>query len=206
MDRQRYKNTYVVVRHGESTANKQCIIVSSAAHALNSFGLTAKGTEQVLRNTLRSNLNCETLIVSSDFKRTLETAVVIGDLLNTNPVITDQRLRERDFGNLELKTHEFYPQVWQEDENPSQLKTHKVESVESVLGRGLAVIADLEQQHSGRLIALVGHGDVLQILLAYHAGLNPIYHRQLTPLDNAEIRSLLPSKSEYGKPNLAVCA
>ena len=69
MDRQRYKNTYVVVRHGESTANKQCIIVSSAAHALNSFGLTAKGTEQVLRNTLRSNLNCETLIVSSDFKR-----------------------------------------------------------------------------------------------------------------------------------------
>jgi probable phosphoglycerate mutase len=63
-----------------------------------------------------------------------------------------------------------------------------VETIASVCGRIDRLLASLAAQHRGRTVILVSHGDVLQILLARAAGLDPHRHRELAHLGNAECR------------------
>jgi broad specificity phosphatase PhoE len=64
--------------------------------------------------------------------------------------------------------------------------------VASVLARVTAFVAQLDRRQAGRDILLISHGDVLQILLAGFAGLDPSRHRGLPQLATAEIRRLGP--------------
>ena len=59
------------MRHGQSTANKQGLIVSAPDNALNDYGLTLNGANQVLEAALNTRLNTNTIIVSSDYKLSL---------------------------------------------------------------------------------------------------------------------------------------
>lgn len=179
------------MRHGESLANRRGLIVSHPENAIENYGLTAKGAEQVMEAALKTRLNSDTVIVSSDFKRAKETADIISSVISSNnPVTLEPRLRERNFGEWELADHANYETVWQQDiNNPSQAQ-NQVESVDQVLERGLSVVASLDKQYNNTRILLVGHGDVLQILLAHHHNINPRFHRSLSSMGNADIRSL----------------
>ena len=106
------------------------------------------------------------------------------------PVRLEQNLRERDFGKFELTDQQNYNDVWQHDLSNSSGCTNTVESVEKTLARALKVIYRLEQDYQNQTILLVGHGDVLQILLAHNKHINPRLHRSLNSLANADIRSL----------------
>ena len=57
------------MRHGESLANRRGIIVSKPENALNDFGLTPRGAEQVMQAALNTRLDRNTHEVSSDLKR-----------------------------------------------------------------------------------------------------------------------------------------
>jgi broad specificity phosphatase PhoE len=185
------KNRYYLMRHGESVANRQGLIVSAPENALNGFGLTNQGSQQVMKAALNTRLDCETIIVSSDYRRALETAEIVKSVIDiAAPIATDSRLRERDFGNYELLEHRYYDDVWQNDiSHPGESK-NSVESVLDTLARGLETINSLDQRYSDKTILLVGHGDVLQILLAHYHQINPRFHRSLSSLGNADIRSL----------------
>ena len=102
----------------------------------------------------------------------------------------EPRLRERDFGDYELREDNNYNDVWKRDVNEPSKLSHNVEPVASVLDRGLEAIADLEANYDHRNILLVGHGDVLQILLSFHHGIHPRFHRSIASVGNADIRSL----------------
>ncbi len=184
-------NRYYLMRHGESLANRRGLIVSQPENALNDYGLTPRGSEQVMQASLATRLNSDTVIVSSDFKRAKETAEIMHSVLACNDSIQYKpELRERDFGNLELTDHSSYEQVWKFDvRNPSAVNKG-VEPVDDVLKRGLAVIEELDSKYQDRNILLVGHGDVLQILLAHYHHINPRFHRSLSCIGNADIRSL----------------
>ena len=185
------QNRYYLMRHGESLANRRGLIVSHEKNALDNYGLTAKGAEQVMDAAVKTRLNSDTIIVSSDYLRAKETADIVSSVLPCNqPVTYDTRLRERDFGGWELTDHVNYETVWQNDVNSPDRTQHRVEPVDKVLARGLSVLTDLEQKHSNKNILLVGHGDVLQILLAHHHNINPRFHRSLSSIGNADIRSL----------------
>ena len=71
------RNTYYVMRHGQSTANVQGIVLSWPEHGVRpGYGLTAHGCQQVEQAARESGLPASTLVYSSDFARAYQTAMI----------------------------------------------------------------------------------------------------------------------------------
>lgn len=189
----RLNNRYFAVRHGNSLANQQGIIVSHPQNGVSGYGLSETGRLQVIESVGRdSQLDTATIIVSSDFKRASETAGIIHDLLSSKaPPCIDQRLRERNFGELELGPDDAYASVWREDEINADNRQCAVESPNQVMTRVSELILDYESRYSEATVLLVSHGDALQILQTAFAGQDASNHRRQRHLATAEIRPLL---------------
>lgn len=191
------KNRYFLMRHGESHANRQGIIVSSPEVGTNDFGLTGLGTEKVIETASQTRLNFSTIIYCSDFLRTLETADAIAKIIDTEQVIKEKALRERFFGEWDGTGTENYSRVWHMDEKKEDQSQYNVETVESVAKRTSQFIKTLEARHKNKSILLVSHGDTLQILMTAFRGLCPSIHRKMNPIKTAEIRALIhPEKTK----------
>ena len=194
----RLTNRYFVMRHGHSLANLQGIIVSHPQHGIDDYGLSDEGIMQV--NEIGAGdipLDENTLIVSSDFKRARESAEIMQRLLiSLTPVKFDHRLRERHFGELELKSDNAYESVWHEDQIDTDNRLRAVESPNQVMTRVSALISEYEGKVSGAALLLVSHGDALQILQAAFSKLDASTHRQQKHLETGEIRELALSSPE----------
>jgi len=197
----RLANRYFAMRHGHSLANQQGIIVSDPAHGCTGFGLSAQGVLQVRASLQQdSQLDSNTVIVSSDFRRALETAALVQQLAGiAAPPQVDMRLRERHFGALELGADSAYPSVWEQDARNPDSDFQGVESASRVMARVTALIVDLEQRYVDTNLLLVSHGDALQILQTAFARRPASAHRQLQHLQTAEIRPLLLARSTPGQ-------
>lgn len=189
------QNQYFIIRHGESMANVAGLIVSSPENGVNQYGLSEKGAEQVRSSVLSEDrLNCETLIISSDFQRTLETAKIVNECLSSQvPVQAERLLRERFFGELELGDSKDYAKVWASDAVNPDHTNWGVESVKAVLDRLHALLLVLDSKYADKNILLVSHGDILQILQTAFDDIKPSEHRSILHLNTAEIRQLLLS-------------
>ena len=185
------KNRYYLMRHGESLANRREIIVSHPSNALHEYGLTNLGAEQVLETALQTRLDKHTIVFSSDFKRARESAEIMCGVIDVELALEiDPLLRERDFGEWELKGQKHYETVWQNDLVHADKAPQGVESVIAVANRVAQLIQKLEQRYREQTLLLVGHGDVLQIALALHHNIEPRLHRSLRHMANAELRAL----------------
>jgi broad specificity phosphatase PhoE len=185
----RLRNSYFVMRHGQSTANVAGIIVSRAAtDAAGDYGLSEAGREQVLAAARACELPAGTLVCSSDFARAAQTAAIMAQCLESPAVVVAPALRERCFGTWEGTSSANYQKVWAADE--AGREGDGVEPVGAVLDRVTAFIADLEREHANRDILLVSHGDTLQILQAGFGRSDPARHRDLPHLETAEIRRM----------------
>jgi probable phosphoglycerate mutase len=191
MNADKLKNTYYIMRHGESIANVKRLIVSSPEIGISGYGLTETGRMQTDKSAEQySGLN-NIIIYSSDFLRTRETAEIMnGRLHNESKVIFSERLRERFFGDYDMKDNANYETVWEYDVKDPHHNINNVESVMNVLERMSAQISELETAFTKRNILLVSHGDPLQILLTKFAGIDPSEHRSIDHLHPAEIRKL----------------
>lgn len=186
------RNRYFVMRHGQSKANLQEIIVSHPDNGLKEeYSLTDLGKEQARASAKRSTLSADALIFSSDFSRALGTAEIVRDVLGTEPVHVTELLRERHFGNWEKKDHKHYHDVWESDHDDADHEEEGVESVNSVLDRATSLILRLEEEYRGKDILLVSHGDCLQILQTGFQKTDPSKHRSLAHLETAEIREMI---------------
>ncbi len=191
----RLRNHYYVMRHGQSLANSSGIIVSHPQNGLGNYGLSDSGRQQVNNAIGLSSLNSETRVFSSDFKRAVETADIVHRCLNCNlPVTFDERLRERNFGELELGPDSRYPEVWENDRHDTGPGYLDAESVYSVAKRASSIVLNCEKQFNSETCLLIAHGDILQILQTVFNGLPACQHRELPHLETAEIR-LLETKS-----------
>jgi broad specificity phosphatase PhoE len=190
---ERLNNRYFAMRHGHSLANQQGIIVSHPENGCDNYGLSERGRKQVRASLQQNNqLDANTVVVTSDFKRARESAGIAFEWLTCGVSICEEaRLRERHFGELELAADDSYDQVWQQDEVNPDSRVKGVESVNQVMSRVTAVIADYENKYSAATILLVSHGDALQILQTAFARFDASTHRQLEHLHTAEIRQLL---------------
>jgi broad specificity phosphatase PhoE len=185
------KNTYFLLRHGESEANARGLIVSSEKNGLDFFGLTTKGKEQS-RKTMREwkhIFSKETIIIASDFLRARETAEIVQEELNAGGYSTSKLLRERFFGDLELSHHSNYGKVWELDRQDPAHKTWGIESVLELQKRVLKLMKQLEKTHKNTTILLVGHGDPFHVLDASYQGRSLKKHMEIN-LRNAEMRKL----------------
>jgi probable phosphoglycerate mutase len=105
----------------------------------------------------------------------------------------EPRLRERNFGELELAADDGYHAVWQQDAVNPDSHARGVESVNQVMARVSSVVADYEAQYTAATVLFVSHGDALQILQTAFARLDASTHRRLEHLHTAEIRQLVMS-------------
>lgn len=182
------------MRHGESLANRQGLIVSKPANGVAAYGLSDTGRQQADDSLKReTRLDSQTVIISSDFKRAVDTARIASERLGVDvPLTFDERLRERDFGDLELTDVSNYRKIWVLDKEDPDHTSDGVESVNAVVARLCGLLKDIDQRYSDKNILLVSHGDILQILQAVIERLPPANHRSVNHLGTAEIRQLSP--------------
>jgi probable phosphoglycerate mutase len=195
------RNSYFVLRHGQSLANAQSIIISDPEVGTTSYGLTDTGRSQVearLEN-LPPSFDASLKIISSDFLRAKETAAIISaGLAVTGPVRYSEKLRERFFGELDGGVDNRYAEVWERDSLDAQHSAFSVEPTVRVVKRTVSLVLELEAQYRESVVLLVAHGDVLQLLQTAFEAISPARHRQLPPLQVAEIRQLVPVKPSHG--------
>jgi probable phosphoglycerate mutase len=182
-----------LLRHGQSVANVQRIIVSSLAAATESYGLTTTGREQVRRSVSEARASGvfpgRIHLVSSPLLRARESAAIAAELLGVD-VRVDPRLAERGFGELELESDDRYEQVWAADRNDPGHVTWGVESTSSILGRVAALVQDLGRVDPDGVFLLCTHGDVASVSLCAARGVALSQHRDVGAMANGEIRRL----------------
>ena len=189
------KNTFYLLRHGESEANVAGIITSDPHQCLTKYGLTHFGKAAVTASVMRAQhdnwLTNETLIYSSDFKRAAETAEIAQRLLLANPIHYRKELRERNFGEYHGEHPLTYVEIWPKNNQEKYDQRDKgVEDAKSIAHRLFVLIHELEALHQQRQILLVSHGDLLQVLQAAFQGLTPAQGRALSYIQPGEIRKL----------------
>lgn len=185
---------YVLLRHGESYANRKGLIVSAGDRALREFGLTPEGRQQVESNVrlakLKGMLGTVELIVSSPFARALQSAEIASTLLGTSVEI-DERLKERSFGDFDLTTDANYHAVWAKDAEDPTHTQWGVESVRSVFARASELVMDVDKRPTLRSVLLCTHGDVASILICGFLNEYLGRHRELGGLGVGELQELV---------------
>jgi broad specificity phosphatase PhoE len=123
---QRLRNRFVAIRHGESTANVEGIIISSEEFGVSGYGLTEKGKQQavnagaellkLLEHPVTLNEDTpptrhsvsDAVIVTSNFLRAKETAEIVASTIGARPVHIDARLRSHSASFLQFITFTFF--------------------------------------------------------------------------------------------------
>ena len=179
----------IAIRHGETTWN-----VDTRIQGHLDIPLSANGRWQAerLANALRDEPI--TAIYASDLSRAWETAQYVGHTQGL-PVIKEVALRERDFGDFEGKTFAEIEVLLPEQslrwrKRDPEFYPAGGESLVALRTRVMEVAERLAALHPGELIALVGHGGVMDVLYRAATRLNIQAPRTWT-LGNAAINRLL---------------
>lgn len=185
-----YKNSYYVMRHGQSMVNVRKEIVSDIRNGIKpENGLSDEGRRQVFYSAcqIAINLSDEALIYSSDFLRTMQTAEILADVIGVKTVETAPELRERFFGVFELKNESAYYAALKDSALVEELDT--VENMESIMNRVRQLIYNLENKHTAKKIIFVAHGDTIRAIDGVLRGLSPSFADKLPMPVHGYIRS-----------------
>ena len=171
---QKYANmtTLYLVRHGETVDN-----VNQIMQGQTQGKLTENGIRQA--QEVRDQLASEdfSAIISSDLKRSVDTAKIIAEPHDLE-VVQTPLLRERDWGGF---TGRFIPElkgeVWPDD----------IETLENLLSRAGEFIAFVKKTYPGKKVLAVGHGIVNKAVQAVYYGKQMHEVQRMT---NAEVRIL----------------
>ena len=165
----------ILIRHGESVANKNDIIQGHQDFPLTDFG---KQQAKEAADYLLSNNFSVDKIYSSDLVRAKETAEIIGEKLKINGIVFDSRLREFNLGifqgrkNYEMSDEEkkLLQSCWKdhtkrvpEGENVMEMKTR----VKSIFDEIISSNPD------NSTIVIIGHGGSLYHILHSTLGIFP---------------------------------
>ena len=155
-----------LVRHGETDYNKQGRLQGRLNIPLNDNG--RKQAHDLRKKTENTKFD---ICFSSPFIRAMETAMIlVGD---KTEIIRDDRLKERNLGNLEGKDRTCYDakKYWDYHLNSSD---EEVESIQEVFKRCQSFLKYIEEMYPNQNILIVTHGATLRALhhLLYHTDLN----------------------------------
>jgi len=177
-----------LVRHGITQANKE-----------NRFGgrtdeeLLPEGKDQILQVGERLKKSCITSVYCGPAKRTLQSAELLGDLLNV-PCFSLQELDEINIPHWDGLTKDEIRQHYNEEyptwlNNPETFRLQGCETLKQVQERAVAAVNKmLAQQNSGNLL-LVSHLIVLRCLVLYFRELEIKNFRSIK-IDNGSITFL----------------
>ena len=179
----------IAIRHGETTWN-----VDTRIQGHLDIPLNATGRQQAARMALALKDDPITAVYASDLTRAWETAQYLGRArgLQVNP---EAGLRERGFGDFEGKTFAEIEALLPEQslrwrKRDPEFAPAGGESLQALSQRVVEATERLAARHPGELIALVGHGGVMDVL--YRAATRQHIQAPRTwTLGNAAINRLL---------------
>ena len=159
----------ILIRHGRSTWN--------AAHRIQGLAdppLDEVGREQARRLAERLRDEAPVALYTSPLQRARETADIIGQALDA-PVMSDERLKEYDVGDLTGLTWEQvveqYPDVASRWEKAEEVELPGEEGRETFQARVKAAFDEIISQHLEETIGVVAHGGTLGAYLKCLIGL-----------------------------------
>ena len=162
---------------------------------------TCINLQSLLQSSPSSSPASDPTIVSSDFKRTSETAEIVRKHFQIESHVRYERtLRERNFGDFNLTSQTNYQKVWDVDSRNTHHTKYGCESVTSVVSRVSQLVRRLDEESEGKIILLVSHGDTLQILTTLFLGIAPGLHKTLPDIPQAGLRELTGDLNSY-KPH-----
>lgn len=144
----------------------------------------------ILSNEANRSIEEKLLIVSSDFKRTRETAEILHKKLGVKePIRFEPAIRERGLG--EMVNYDMVHEMWAEDSVDPTHHKYGVESIMEMIHRLSGLVRQLDKEYNDRVIVLVSHGDTCQTLDSVFLGISPNEFRTKLPdYKNCEIREL----------------
>jgi probable phosphomutase (TIGR03848 family) len=136
--------------------------------------LSEKGKEQASRLAERLSGLKLAAVYSSPFERCMETAeaIVTGRRLEVQAL---PDLGEVEYGEWTGRTFRMLRRttLWRRiHEVPSSVRFPGGESLEEVRERGVRAVDSIAARHPRSAVAAVSHGDVIRLVLAYHAGIH----------------------------------
>lgn len=207
-NKQKPKNTYYLMRHGESMSNEKSVLETKGDP---NNHLTEKGKKEVMSSLSQIKALDIDMIISSPFVRTRETAEIVSSFLDI-PVVIEEKIHEFDMGEFSGKSAEVYLNYYghtylQFDTRPEGGETHR-----EMMNRTMAALMDFEKKYEGKTILIVTHGGPARMMLIggelhteeealedERAVITTLY------LGNAEVRKLdlkLVPRDEAGAINL----
>ena len=153
----------IAIRHGETTWNVDTRIQGQLDIPLNNTG-----RHQAERMAQALSDEPITAIYASDLSRAWETAQYLGRALDVQAV-REEGLRERGFGDFEGKTFAEIEALLPEQslrwrKRDPEFAPTGGESLLALRSRVVEAAQRLAAEHPGELIALVGHGGVMDVL------------------------------------------
>jgi probable phosphoglycerate mutase len=160
----RQTNLYFI-RHGEGMANISGRILDRCEGS----GLTPRGIQQVQQLQQRLRVTGEIqadVIVTSTFRRALETAEILAPLWPV-PVVLDDDLQELRYGVDDMLYADFNAHygVFDVRDEPARQKSPSGESWQQFTTRATRAIDRIRQTYAGRNVVLITHGGVIRSLL-----------------------------------------
>lgn len=178
----------LLIRHGETVANRENIFRGRKDFPLNEVGLKQA---QALANHLYEQINRLgriSSIYSSPLSRALDTALPIAKKFGLDVIIEDN-FTNISLGQWEGVSHreiaEKFPEeyhLWRTE--PEKLRIPGGETLSDVQKRSVEATTKIVKQHQGETVAIVTHRAVLKPLIAGLIELPPPYFWKIH-IDNA---------------------
>lgn len=149
-------NRLYIIRHGKTEWNDKKLLQGKTDIELNEEGI-----KQAKALSKKIDLNEIDICISSPLKRTKQTAKLIVD--GKIPIIYDDLLLERGFGNYEGKPINFdlISKQWDYKLNDSE---ENIETIQDCLKRAKKFLDKINSEYNNKTILIVSHGSLIKML------------------------------------------
>ncbi len=152
-----------ITRHGQTEYNVNKLMVGRTDIPLNEKGIEqAQETRKLLKDIKFD------VIISSPLIRTKQTAEILN--INDVPIIYDERLLERDCGELTGKKREDVniEAYWNYYD---ETKYERVEDIKGYFKRIYGFLDDIKEKYKDKTVLLVTHMGVTRVIKCYFDGI-----------------------------------
>ena len=148
-------------RHGQTAYNKQEIILGTTDIPLDSTGVKQA---ELLADRVAGMRSID-LIISSPMKRAMQTAGIVADRCGLE-IITEERLREWDYGEYEGRTR--FAEGFAGNKTAFGVRMGKSgESLLQLAHRVYSALDDIIKKYSDKTVLIVSHGGVCRVIETY---------------------------------------
>ena len=194
--------TVIFVRHGQSTANLECIFAGHTDAPLTELGkIQAENTAKFLQNYPIC------AIYSSDLARSMQTALPTARLHNL-PIVPDCELREIFAGEWEGRSYDELMEKYSDSYTTWRTDCGRAhpEGGESTLELGTRIYRDVErlmELHRGKCFAIFTHATPIRLMRAKWEGYPPEELKNVEFCANASVSVV--EYDDNGNTNVLLC-